>query len=73
MKISSKQIFDKISKITYNDDSYYYGQENNSVRNGYGKHCKEDTTIITAGYWQNDECIEILREEVIEDILKDLY
>jgi len=73
MKISNKQIFDKISKITYNDDTYYYGQENNSVRNGYGKHCNEDTTIITAGYWRNDECIEKLDEESIEGILKELY
>lgn len=73
MRISKKQLFSKISKITYEDNTYYYGQETNSERKGYGKYCNEDTTIIKAGYWQNDECIEDMSENVIEEILKDLY
>ncbi|HRS67124.1 MAG TPA: hypothetical protein P5564_00700 [Paludibacteraceae bacterium] len=73
MKIASRQIFDKLSRINYNDDSYYYGQEYDFVRDGYGKYCNKDTSIIIAGYWQHDECVEILSEEDIENILKDLY
>lgn len=74
-KISNVTRYEKISKIYYIDGTYYYGQENkgNQLRNGYGKHCKADSTIIIAGYWQDDECIEEMSETLIEEILSELY
>lgn len=75
MRISKKQIYSKITKITYEDNTYYYGEENkgNQLKNGYGKLCNPDCTIILAGYWQDDRCIESMTEAEIEDILSELY
>ena len=73
--ISTVTRYPKISKIIYNDSTYYYGEENkgNQLKNGYGKLCNPDCTIILAGYWQDDECIESMTEAEIEDILSELY
>ncbi len=63
----------KISKIIYEDETYYYGFEINGLRTSFGKYCTKDGKIIKAGIWENDECIEIMTEEEIEDELKDKY
>lgn len=62
-----------ISKITYHDNSYYYGDEVDGIRNGYGKLCNENTTIIEAGIWRNDKCVKKMTEIEIEAVLKDKY
>lgn len=63
----------KISKITYEDGTYYYGFEINGIRVSYGKLCNSNGKIIKAGVWLNDECIELMTKEQIEKELEDKY
>lgn len=63
----------KISKITYEDGTYYYGFEINGIRTSYGKLCTKEGKIIKAGRWENDDCVELMTTEQIEEELKENY
>lgn len=69
----TEEKYQKISKIIYIDDSYYYGEFSNGLKNGYGKYCNKDGVIIKAGFWENDICKEKMNDADIEEILSTMY
>ncbi len=73
MLMHTESIFPKISKIIYNDGTYYYGEVSNGAKNGYGKLCNNDEVVIKAGFWVNDICKEIMNDADIEEILSTMY
>lgn len=73
MKSYTEHRYPKISKVDYINGTYYYGDFSNGLKNGYGKLCNVDSSIIMAGLWSNDTCIQTMSELEIEEILKDKY
>lgn len=73
MLIMTKElIYNNLTKIIYSDKTYYCGQVEGDIRNGYGKYYNSDKEIIGAGEWVDDDLIKSMSVDDVNKILDEL-